>query len=236
MNKEVDHILLIDDDTELSALLSQYLVNEGFTVDCIDSGEAALSYLEKPNTASAAVLDIMMPGMSGLDVLRHLRPENRLPIIMLTGRGDDIDRILGLEMGADDYMAKPCNPRELAARLRAVLRRTAPVETPPPPLRKTMQYKGLSLDLGQLSVQYEGRDLGFTSAEFNTLKLLVEHSGEALSKAEITEKVLHRPLETYDRSIDVHVSRIRKKLTVAGVNDPIKSIRGYGYQLVEAQS
>jgi len=226
------NILLVDDDQTLCELISAYLQRDNFTVESVHSGEAALQRLSQPNTIAAMVLDIMMPGLSGLEVLQMLRQKSNLPVIMLTGRGDDIDRILGLEMGADDYLAKPCNPRELVARLRAVLRRAKPQQVIDN--LQPLQLHGITLDLGMLTAEVNNASLKLTSAELNTLRLLMESAGTTLTKQTLTEQVLHRKLEVYDRSIDVHISRLRQKLAAVGVTDIIKAIRGAGYQMISA--
>ena len=226
------NILLVDDDQTLCELISAYLQRDNFTVESVHSGEAALQRLSQPNTIAAMVLDIMMPGLSGLEVLQMLRQKSNLPVIMLTGRGDDIDRILGLEMGADDYLAKPCNPRELVARLRAVLRRAKPQQVIDN--LQPLQLHGITLDLGMLTAEVNNASLKLTNAELNTLRLLMESAGTTLTKQTLTEQVLHRKLEVYDRSIDVHISRLRQKLAAVGVTDIIKAIRGAGYQMISA--
>ncbi len=227
-------ILLVDDDTSLCQLLSEFLSGEGFNVHSINSGEAALDYLKDVNNQpSCLVLDIMMPGISGLETLKQLRQFSSIPVIMLTGRGDDIDRILGLEMGADDYLCKPCNPRELSARIKAILRRTdnTPESTP----TNQLYLHGITLLPEKLEASINGEQLKFTAAEFHVLRLLMLSAGETLSKENLTEQVLHRPLTAYDRSIDVHVSRIRQKLASQGnLTNIIKTVRGAGYQLVKS--
>lgn len=225
------NVLLVDDDQHLCQLLSEYLTGEGFAVTTAADGEQALQALRDNSRADVMVLDIMMPKISGLDVLKQLRQFSSLPVIMLTGRGDDIDRILGLEMGADDYLAKPCNPRELSARIKAVLRRT---RTNGEPAASAKTVGGLTLDPSALSASLDGQSLTLTGAEFRVLQLLVEHTGQVLSKEFMTEQVLQRKLTRYDRSIDVHVSRIRQKLAQAQPNQEglhIKAVRGMGYQL-----
>ncbi|WP_028876547.1 response regulator transcription factor [Teredinibacter turnerae] len=224
-------ILLVDDDQELCDLIGEYLSAEGFAVDKAHSGQSALTRLASPPECQLIVLDIMMPGLSGLDVLQRLRPSNSTPVIMLTGRGDDIDRILGLEMGADDYLAKPCNPRELVARVRAILRRT---QNPTSGDQHLLDVAGIQLSPADMQAKALGTPLQLTGAEFNTLKVLMQHPGQTQTKAFLTEQVLHRPLTAYDRSIDVHVSRIRQKLANAGIHDIIRSVRGVGYQLLSA--
>jgi two-component system OmpR family response regulator len=229
MKDQKYHILLVDDDETLSALLSEYLQAEGFDVETLNNGEAAIARLLQTDEFDTVVLDIMMPGLSGLDVLRNVRAKRQVPILMLTGRGDDIDRIVGLEMGADDYLTKPCNPRELSARIRAIIRRTQ--QGSPANIVQT-QLHGIILDSGARSARVNDMALALTSAEFNALSLLMERAGQTISKQDMTQEVLNRPLEAYDRAMDVHVSRIRQKLAAAGVQDVIKSIRGVGYQMI----
>lgn len=221
-------ILLVDDDKDLCELLAQYLRTEQFAVDVVYAGEAALRLLNNPHNFSVIVLDIMMPGMSGLELLNELRKTQDTPVLMLTGRGDDIDRIIGLEMGADDYMAKPCNPRELVARLRAILRRAHTQNNLKP---NVLNLHGITLDPGKRRATANNRELALTSAEFNALHILMQHAGQTLSKQQLTESVLNRKLEAYDRSIDVHISRIRRKLSQANIGDIITAIRGAGYQM-----
>jgi len=225
-------ILLVDDDQQLCQLLAEYLSGEGFAIQAAHDGRQAVELLRAPNSFDALVLDIMMPKLSGLDVLKEIRQFSQMPVIMLTGRGDDIDRILGLEMGADDYLGKPCNPRELSARLKAILRRTKNTSDPAP--GPIVRVAGLQLDPAALSASLNGESLQLTAAEFRVLQLLVEHAGQVLSKEFLTEQVLQRKLSRYDRSIDVHVSRIRQKLTqIKNAGGPhIKAVRGMGYQLL----
>lgn len=229
MNTNQYKILLVDDDVELCGLLTEYLHGEGFLVAAVHSGQAALDVISAGREYSAIVLDIMMPQMTGLEVLQSLRSRINIPVIMLTGRGDDIDRILGLEMGADDYLGKPCNPRELAARLRAVLRRS---ESSQHQRLKNASFElhGICINISQRTATIAGKALDLTGAEFNTLALLMQFAGSVLSKAELTDKVLNRKLVAYDRSIDVHVSRVRQKLAAkcSGQN-LIKTVRGQGY-------
>jgi len=224
-------LLLVDDDTDLTELLGEYLSNEGYQVRCAHSADEAEKLLQQ-HSFDLLVFDIMMPGRSGLELLQSLRPGLQTPIIMLTGRGDDIDRILGLEMGADDYLGKPCNPRELLARIRAVLRRAAPAAPATTAASSQHQQGAVSLDEASREVCVNDEALNLTSAEFNVLMLLMQQAGQVVSKAELTEKVLHRKLTAYDRAIDVHVSRVRQKLAQAGEDSRIKTIRGEGYQLV----
>lgn len=231
-------ILLVDDDQDLSELLGEYLQNEGYTVEAALSAEAALKRFDAGESFDLWVLDIMMPGMSGLELLQQLRPRMRTPVIMLTGRGDDIDRILGLEMGADDYLAKPANPRELLARIRAVLRRsqsnTSAESDEAGFPRSVVTIDSIRLDPQLRELIVADQEVLLTSAEFNVLAYLMQSAGQLLTKEKLTEQVLHRKLTAYDRSIDVHVSRVRSKLeqAQAGLADRIKTVRGQGYQFV----
>lgn len=231
---QAKQIMLVDDDRELCELLTDYLSHEGFHVDAVHDAASAQARLAQ-HIPDLMVLDIMMPGQSGLELLQQMRPRFRLPVIMLTGRGDDIDRILGLEMGADDYLPKPCNPRELLARIRAVLRRSqsgvAPGDLPQQPL----VLHGIRLDPGLREVHVQGVLLELTSTEFNLLALLMQNAGQVLSKALLTERVLHRKLTAYDRAMDVHISHIRQKLAanLGESHDLIKTVRGQGYQFVK---
>jgi DNA-binding response OmpR family regulator len=227
----MSRILVIDDDTELCELLTDYLKPEGFDVESVQDAsrgmERALS-----GEHTLVVLDVMLPGISGFDVLRHIRGRSRIPVLMLTARGDDVDRIVGLEMGADDYLPKPFNPRELVARIRAVQRRTeqetgkpAPEEMPP-----KIAVGDVELDAGTRKVVRSGKIIELTAVEFSLLEELLLNAGRMVSRAELVRKVLGRSLSAYDRSIDVHISSLRKKLghTVNGV-ERIKTIRSMGY-------
>lgn len=230
-------ILLVDDDAELCDLLGDYLHHEGYQVTAVHSAEAAEPMLlQEDPPFELLVFDIMMPGRSGLELLQRIRPACQLPVIMLTGRGDDIDRILGLEMGADDYLPKPCNPRELLARMRAVLRRTqASVQVSEPP--DLLKQQGICLDLGRREAHIGDLPLELTSAEFNVLAELMREAGRVVGKDLLTERVLHRKLTAYDRALDVHVSRLRQKLAqVLGERELIKTVRGQGYQFVRGEA
>jgi two-component system OmpR family response regulator len=232
MKNEKINVLLVDDDKDLCALLQEFLEGDGFSVDAIHSGDEAIKTLLNTEKYDTVVLDIMMPGISGLDVLKSVRAETQTPILMLTGRGDDIDRIVGLELGADDYLPKPCNPRELGARIRAIIRRTQYLKATPS--ASLSELHGIYLDLGARQATVNGKSLALTGAEFNALSYLMERVGQTISKQEMTQEVLKRPLEAYDRAMDVHVSRIRQKLAAAGVKNVIKSVRGVGYQMLTA--
>lgn len=223
-------LLIIDDDTELCALLDDFLKLEGFDVNALHDGQAAVEHC-RSHSYDAVVLDIMLPGMQGLDVLRELRRLGDTPVLMLTARGEDADRILGLELGADDYLPKPCNPRELAARLRAILRRSGNAASA---AATPLSVGATTLDPSDRSATHNGVDLGLTSAEFNVLQALLAQAGRVVDKETLCRNALGRPLAAYDRSIDVHVSKIRKKLAALGGDDLIVSVRGAGYQFRQA--
>lgn len=231
-------IVLVDDDHSLSEMLAEYLQREGFDVTRLFDGESAIHSIQATSDYQLIVLDIMMPGLNGLDVLQHLRQQQiQTPVIMLTGRGDDIDRILGLEMGADDYLSKPCNPRELLARIRALLRRSALAQrasSQADSIANVLQIGSVKLDQSQRQAWVNNQALALTSAEFNVLRILMASAGEVISKEQLTRQVLQRELSAYDRSIDVHVSRIRKKIQVLnqGKPDVIKTLRNLGYQFL----
>jgi len=225
-------ILIIDDDTELCALLSDFLQLQGFQTYAVHDGTEAVRHC-KANRYDAIVLDVMLPGLQGLDVLRSLREFSTTPVLMLTARGEDTDRIVGLEMGADDYLPKPCNPRELAARLRAILRRFQSTAGEEPPAELAAgQVRIIPSDR---SATYAGLDLQLTSAEFNVLQALLSQPGRVVDKETLSQQALGRPLSAYDRSIDVHVSKIRKKLAAQGGDKLIVSVRGIGYQFAVAR-
>lgn len=227
----MSRVLLVDDDVELCEMLADYLGVEGFAVDCVHDGEQGVARA-LAGGYDVVVLDIMLPRLSGLDALRELRRQTQVPVLMLTAKGDDVDRIVGLELGADDYLPKPCNPRELVARLRAILRRTVPA--------RSAAEDGETLCVGEAELRpaervasWAGRPLQLTSTEFNVLETLMRHAGRVVSKAELSEQALGRPLERYDRSLDMHVSNLRHKLgTLPDGRSPIQTVRGVGYQFI----
>lgn len=221
-------ILLADDDRALTRLLADYLQREGFTVDVVHDGEAALAHLrDSAQRPDLLILDVMMPGRDGLETLRELRLQQRLPVIMLSARGEPVDRVIGLELGADDYLAKPCLPRELLARVRAQLRRQNPEAA------ANVQVGALRLQPGDRQAYVGARELNLTGAEFQLLLALAQRAGEVVDKATLTRLSLGRELERFDRSIDVHVSRLRHKLAEASDAAPrIESVRGSGYLLL----
>lgn len=219
------NILIVDDDTELTELLSQYLEPEGFVVTCVHDGETAVK--KALNVAfDAIVLDVMLPKLNGFEVLKAIREHLETPVLMLTARGDDIDRIVGLEIGADDYLPKPCNPRELVARLRAILRRTQKV----PVQRPVIEHHNIVVDCSKRLAMQNNLPLDLTNAEFNILEMLIKSPGQAFSKEELTEYALNRKYTAYDRSIDVHISNLRNKLGNNERGEPlVKTVRGFGY-------
>ena len=226
----MNHVLLIDDDVELVGMFAEYLGQEGFQASCVHNGEdgvrAALA-----GQHAIVILDVMMPGMSGIEALRQIRAASRIPALMLTARGDDADRILGLELGADDYVAKPCTPRELTARVRAILRRTHPQPDTAP---------GAVLGVGKLTMfpeqrraTWDGAPLDLTSTEFNLLEVLARNAGRPVSKNELSELGLGRPLARFDRNIDVHLSSLRHKLgPLSDGRSCLQTIYRQGYQLI----
>ena len=216
-------VLLADDDVELSGMLREYLEREGFAVTVVHDGDAAA---RRAREFQIVVLDVMMPQVDGIEALRRIRQSSRVPVIMLTARGDDVDRIVGLELGADDYVPKPCTPRELVARLRAILRRAQPGSDGGP-----IEVGPIALWPEKRRVQWRGRELHLTSIEFNVLEVLMRNAGRVVSKQEISENALGRPLARFDRSIDVHLSSIRQKLGDGG--KLIRTVRGLGYHLVK---
>ena len=223
------HILIIDDDAELSSMLGDYLANEGFDIDHAYDGEQgvnkALSY-----QYDAVILDVMMPRLDGFEALRIIRNKSEVPVLMLTAKGDEVDRIVGLEIGADDYLPKPFSPRELLARIRAVLRRTQSDNDYP--RKDKVQHVGeLEINPSSRTVIAHGQTLDLTSTEFNLLETLAKQAGQVVSKKYLSEHGMGRPMEKYDRSIDMHMSNLRKKLARHNLGSMIITVRGQGYQL-----
>ena len=219
------HLLLIDDDAELCALLGEFLRREGFTVDCEHEGNRGLERAGQPGV-DLVVLDVMLPGIDGFEILRRLRTHSKVPVIMLTARGEDVDRIIGLEIGADDYLAKPFNPRELAARIRAILRR---YEARPAAPAGRIEVNGIVLDPANREVYSGGKPVELTTFEFDILEMLMRSAGRVLSRDALMENFYNRKATPFDRSIDMHISHLRKKLERG--ESIIKTIRGVGYQL-----
>lgn len=221
-------ILLIDDDVELTAMLGDYLQAEGFRIDTVFNGEEAVPAAVS-GAYAAVILDIMLPRLSGIEALRLIRQRSDVPVLMLTARGDNIDRVVGLELGADDYVPKPYFPRELVARLRAVLRRNAGRYAP---VRCTeFLLGGLHVDVEARKVHAGSRQLDLTSSEFNLLAALLQAGDRVASKDELSLQVLGRPREAYDRSIDVHVSNLRQKLAACRTSVVIETVRSIGYRI-----
>ncbi|HEV8159086.1 MAG TPA: response regulator, partial [Pyrinomonadaceae bacterium] len=221
MNK----ILIIDDDEDLCELVSEYLEVEGFEVETIHDGENGLKQAaENDDVYDLAILDVMLPKMNGFDVLRELRNTSKLPVLMLTARGDDMERIVGLEIGADDYLPKPFNPRELVARIRAILRRVELTEEGKSGDNKKLQIDDVELQTAARLATRNGEDLNLTSVEFDLLAAFLREAGQIIKKEDLNRDVLDRDLSPYDRSLDMHVSNLRKKLD----NDRIKTIRSVG--------
>jgi DNA-binding response OmpR family regulator len=229
MISRMNQVLLIDDDTELVGMFTEYLEQEGFRVSCAYDGETGANEALSGRFA-IVVLDVMMPRLNGIETLRRIRARSHIPILMLTGRGDDADRILGLELGADDYVTKPCTPRELTARVRAILRRAS----------SQREGGGITLTVGKLTMlpeqrraTWDGKVLELTSTEFNLLEVLARNAGRPVSKNDLSEQALGRPLARFDRNIDVHLSSLRHKLgTLADGRSCLQTVYRVGYQLI----
>lgn len=224
MNK----VLIIDDDEELCELVSEYLAVEGFETESVNDGDAGLERALSGDY-DLAILDVMMPKRNGFEVLRELRKSSQLPILMLTARGDDMERIVGLETGADDYLPKPFNPRELVARLRAILRRTT-AENADGPVPEVVNVGDVELSASSRSVKVGGEPVVLTSVEFDLLAALLNEAGNVVRKEDLSERVLERELSPYDRSLDMHISNLRKKLGIRpDGSERIKTVRSVGY-------
>ncbi len=225
-------LLIIDDDVDLCGLVAEYLEGEGFLVESVHDGSTGVERVLQGG-ADLIILDVMLPGLGGFDVLSKIREQSRVPVLMLTARGDDVDRIVGLEMGADDYLPKPFNPRELAARIRAILRRAA-VEVGQSGEESVLEVGDLRLDLGARQALIDGREVGLTGAEFMILEVLVREAGRVVSRDELSREALGRRSSPFDRSLDVHLSSLRRKLgNLPGGGDRIKTVRGVGYLYVK---
>ena len=225
-------VLIIDDDTRLSAMLSDYLTSAGFSVRCAATGNMGLAELSRLPPA-AVILDVMLPDSDGFEMCRKIRATNDVPILMLTAKGEETDRIVGLELGADDYMPKPFSPRELLARLKAILRRSQAAAAPQ---SEVMRFGNLEIDLGSRSVRLDAKDFALTSYQFDILVALAKNAGRVLSRDQLMDLVKGEELEAFDRSIDVHISRIRSLIET----DPkhpkrIITVRGAGYVFARIQ-
>jgi two-component system response regulator CpxR len=208
-------------------MLTEYLGRNGFRVKTAHRGDTGLkTALQRP--WSLILLDVMLPGMDGFEVLKRIRAESAVNVLLLTARGEDVDRIVGLEIGADDYIPKPFNPRELLARMRAVLRRAAPSSV----VVEVLRVDDLELDSAARKALKGGRKLDLTDVEFGLLEALMRSAGKVVSREELSQSVLGRQFDPFDRSLDMHVSRLRRKMGQSGGEDEqVKTIRGVGYQL-----
>jgi DNA-binding response OmpR family regulator len=224
---QMDRVLIVDDDVELCRLLAERLSSEGFALEAVHDGPRGLERVLSQEHA-LVILDLMLPGMGGLDVLRRVRNQSPVPVLILTARGEDVDRILGLEIGADDYLPKPFNPRELIARIRAILRRTSRTAA----TGNTVTVGDLQLDPAAREVRMDGLPIDLTSVEFALLETLLRDAGHVVTREQLTETVLGRKLGPFDRVIDVHISNLRKKLGRVHGEERIKSVRGSGYVFV----
>lgn len=219
-------ILLLDTDTELTTQLSSYLSLEGFETCVLTDGEAGLK-VALNQSFDAIILEVLLPLKNGFDVVRSLREHRQTPVVFLTSRTDDVDRLLALELGGDDYLNKPCDPYELLARLRATLRRTGHAPSTSRPL---IQHADITVDCAQRQVSLRNIPLELTNTEFRIVEILTRSPGQAFSKEELTEYALGRKFTAYDRSIDVHISNLRHKLEQNPAGEPwIKTVRGFGY-------
>ncbi|OOH91305.1 DNA-binding response regulator [Pasteurellaceae bacterium 15-036681] len=233
-------ILLVDDDIDLTELLAELLSLEGFDIHTVHNGQDALDELEFQNY-DLILLDVMMPVLNGIETLKIIRQKYAIPVLMLSARDDEIDRVLGLELGADDYLPKPFNDRELVARIKAILRRTAVIKPIPLDIfpeapeeeRKPLQFGGVELHPGRQQATFEGRDLDLTGTEFALLQILMRSPGQILSRELLSIEILGKRLTPYDRAIDMHISNLRKKLPERNDDLPwFKTLRGRGYLLV----
>ena len=223
----MDRVLIVDDDVALCELLAESLNTEGFAIEAVHNGPRGLERALSQDHA-LVILDLMLPGMGGLDVLRRIRARSQVPVLILTARGEDVERIFGLEIGADDYLPKPFNPRELIARMRAILRRTARTTAAIEPLI----VGDIRLDPAAREVRLRDALLALTSVEFTLLETLLQHAGRVVTREQLTETVLGHKLGPFDRVIDVHVSNVRKKLGSSHGGERIKAVRGSGYLFV----
>src|SRR5258708_12476224 len=219
-------LLIVDDDVELCGRLGDFLRREGYSVECVNEGRHGLE-LALEGGFDLALLDVMLPGMDGFEILKRLRAQSRMPVLMLTARGEDGDRIVGLEAGAEDYLPKPFNPREVSARIKAMLRRSDAR-----PTRGMVEVNGVTLNPGTREVSYDGTPVELTTLEFDILEQLMRAAGRVVSRDELMENLYNRKATAFDRSIDMHVSHLRKKLE--GARPEIKTIRGVCYQFARS--
>ena len=222
-------ILVIDDDFELCQLINRFLTQEGFVIESVNSGMAGIEQVLS-QSYELVVLDVMMPEVNGFDVLRRIRTQSHIPVLMLTAKGDALDRVLGLEMGADDYLAKPFNPQELVARIRAILRRVKPQADEARSARTPLVVGDVEMDRGARVVRRQGETVNLTSVEFDLLEVLLQSAGQVISRETLTRDVLGREFSPFDRSIDTHVCNLRKKVGLLPQGtERIKGVRGIGY-------
>ena len=224
-------LLLVDDDVELTELLSSLLALEGFDVQTANNGLEALQKLDESH--ELVLLDVMMPKLNGLDTLKEIRKVSNVPVMMLTARGDDIDRVLGLELGADDYLPKPFNDRELVARIRAILRRSVSPSNNVNDTKEILSFDNVTLYLTRQTAMYGEKNLNLTNYEFKVLQRLIESKGDIVTREELSLEVLGKTLSPFDRSLDMHISNLRRKLPERENKLPwFKTLRGKGYLLV----
>ena len=224
-------LLLVDDDVELTELLSSLLMLEGFEVETANNGLEALQKLDKSH--ELVLLDVMMPKLNGLDTLKGIRKVSNVPVMMLTARGEDIDRVLGLELGADDYLPKPFNDRELVARIRAILRRSVSPSNNVDNTKEILSFENVTLYLTRQTAMYDEKNLNLTDYEFKILHRLIESKGNIVTREELSLEVLGKTLSPFDRSLDMHISNLRRKLPERESKlSWFKTLRGKGYLLV----
>ena len=224
-----EQVLVIDDDVELCKLVTRYLTREGFQIESVNAGAAGVDGALSGKYA-LIVLDVMMPGMNGFEVLRRIRAESSMPVLMLTAKGDALDRVLGLEMGADDYLPKPFDPPELAARIRAILRRARPAADGTRASSPPIAVGDVEMDAGARVVRRGGEVLNLTTVEFDLLEVLLRAAGQVIGRETLTREVLGREFSPFDRSIDTHVCNLRRKTgPLADGSERIKGVRGIGY-------
>jgi two-component system response regulator CpxR len=227
-------LLMIDDDTGLCELLSEYLTAQGFAIHSVHDGEQGLK-LAQTNDYALILLDVMLPTLDGFEVLKQLRQTKLTPVIMLTAKGEDFDRIFGLELGADDYIPKPFNHRELLARVKAITRRIEHINSLNAAASNKLLINGITVNLAAREASINAQVLALTGTEYEILALLSKHAGEVVSKERISEEVLGRRLASFDRSIDMHVSNIRKKIAEHISTERIKTMRGTGYVFIQGE-
>ncbi|WP_299980928.1 response regulator transcription factor [uncultured Pseudoteredinibacter sp.] len=223
-----NHVLVIEDDLDACELLAEYLSFEGFKVDTANSGMEGLGFLEK-NQPDIILLDIMMPQMNGLDVLKRIRLDSDVPVLMLTAKHEDMTKVMGFELGADDYLTKPYNPVELSARIKAILRRTSKAVT-----ESNARLANLELIQARREVKVDGETVSLTATEYDLLEYLLFRPAQVVSKEELFQNVIGRKYESYDRTLDMHVSNLRKKIDAANVK--LATCRGVGYELIELEN